>query len=624
MAETPLRISIAARKAILDFVKDRWEAFDHNSWRDRLLYNDLIYARELSNYLANRYQLNEDRLKSSKMRPIEVPIVQPQIDTMVSQLSNIFLQGNPIFAYVSNPDNKEAMVALNALQQKHETMSRLPKELLLYFKDCCKYNYAAAEVDWVTDKTPNFANSISASPTAEVTYSNTSYNSIKRLDLYNCFFDRICNYPDIPTEGEFYGFNKLINKVTLRSLLNNLAATTGQTSSFKEAFESSVDPCLYYVPEILPDNNLVNSRAFDWYKQLGVDVPSDTIRYKSKYVLTTVYFRAAMEDFKIQSSNPKAIRIFKAHIVNMSVVVYVEELTAAHQLLPIATSRLVDDGLRDQVKSLPESIEAVQTLVTQLHTARIADLARALSDRGIYDPLLLDKKQINDPSPTAKIPIKAFGHGKGMLSTAYMPIPYRNDAAQSLIGEGQMVSRMGEEIVGLNPVQRGGFVKGNKTLGEFQTVMGNADDRTMVYAISLDSQGLATMKEISKTNILQYQGPAKVFSTETKTVMDLNPANLRQIIFEFQVADGLKPISQFENPEVLMGALQFAAQSPQLQARYDMVKLFSWLFTVRGGTDLETFEFTPQQLQQNQMAQQQAQQAQQPQGQQNANPTTGV
>lgn len=140
MAETPLRISIAARKAILDFVKDRWEAFDHNSWRDRLLYNDLIYARELSNYLANRYQLNEDRLKSSKMRPIEVPIVQPQIDTMVSQLSNIFLQGNPIFAYVSNPDNKEAMVALNALQQKHETMSRLPKELLLYFKDCCKYN----------------------------------------------------------------------------------------------------------------------------------------------------------------------------------------------------------------------------------------------------------------------------------------------------------------------------------------------------------------------------------------------------------------------------------------------------------------------------------------------------
>lgn len=624
MAETPLRISIAARKAILDFVKDRWEAFDHNSWRDRLLYNDLIYARELSNYLANRYQLNEDRLKSSKMRPIEVPIVQPQIDTMVSQLSNIFLQGNPIFAYVSNPDNKEAMVALNALQQKHETMSRLPKELLLYFKDCCKYNYAAAEVDWVTDKKPNFANSISASPTAEVTYSNTSYNSIKRLDLYNCFFDQICNYPDIPTEGEFYGFNKLINKVTLRSLLNNLAATTGQTSSFKEAFESSVDPCLYYVPEILPDNNLVNSRAFDWYKQLGVDVPSDTIRYKSKYVLTTVYFRAAMEDFKIQSSNPKAIRIFKAHIVNMSVVVYVEELTAAHQLLPIATSRLVDDGLRDQVKSLPESIEAVQTLVTQLHTARIADLARALSDRGIYDPLLLDKKQINDPSPTAKIPIKAFGHGKGMLSTAYMPIPYRNDAAQSLIGEGQMVSRMGEEIVGLNPVQRGGFVKGNKTLGEFQTVMGNADDRTMVYAISLDSQGLATMKEISKTNILQYQGPAKVFSTETKTVLDLNPANLRQIIFEFQVADGLKPISQFENPEVLMGALQFAAQSPQLQARYDMVKLFSWLFTVRGGTDLETFEFTPQQLQQNQMAQQQAQQAQQPQGQQNANPTTGV
>ena len=187
-----------------------------------------------------------------------------------------------------------------------------------------------------------------------------------------------------------------------------------------------------------------------------------------------------------------------------------------------------------------------------------------------------------------------------------------------------MVSRMGEEIVGLNPVQRGGFVKGNKTLGEFQTVMGNADDRTMVYAISLDSQGLATMKEISKTNILQYQGPAKVFSTETKTVLDLNPANLRQIIFEFQVADGLKPISQFENPEVLMGALQFAAQSPQLQARYDMVKLFSWLFTVRGGTDLETFEFTPQQLQQNQMAQQQAQQAQQPQGQQNANPTTGV
>lgn len=607
MAETPLKISLTARTKILDFIRSRWDSFDVQRWRDRLHYNDLIYARELSNYLWQTKRLEDDRLRSTKMQPTEVPVVQPQVDTMVSQLSNIFLQGNPIFAYVSGPENQSAMTALNALQQKHETMTRLPKELLAYFKDCCKYNYAAAEVDWATQKQPNFMNSI-ASPQAEVTYTDTSYNSIKRLDLYNCFFDEIANFSDIPTEGEFFAFNKLISKVSLRKFLGDLAVS-GQTSSYRDAYESTpYTQDLYFTPEIIPDNELISTKQFSWYDHFNLEDPTqiNKIRYKQSYILTTAYFRAAMEDFGIPATDAKSIRIFKAYVVNLKHVVYVEELTAAHQLLPIATSRLVDDGLRDQVKSLPENLESVQTLVTQLHTARIADLARALSDKGIYDPLLLDKKQINDPSPTAKIAIKPYGYGKNLLGAAYQPIPYRNEAAGSLLNESQMVTRMGEEIAGLNPVQRGSFVKGNKTLGEFQTIMGNADDRTMVYAITMDSQGLAVMKEISKTNILQYQGPAQVFDSSTKQMLQVDPSNLRKILFEFDVADGIKPVSQFKNPEILMAALSFMAQSPQLQANYDMIKFFSYIFTLRGGTNLETFrlqqQFSPPAPQQPQQA----------------------
>ena len=579
------------QETICSYMRECWDMFPHDELRHRWAEIDRAVMRQRS-----IHEKLEEK-KNGKMKPVVVPVVQPQTDTFVSQLTKIFISPGNMFQAVSAPENDEQTKAINALLRQHETVGAYAREFILWIRDASKYNLHAMEVSWASTTTRQYANSpLGATPSsAEAMVSSNPYyyNRLKRISPYNLFYDRTVDPAKVHEDGEFVGYHEQVNFPQIKKLMQE--SFSENTMNFSLALASgTAELDMVWDPSDTctdPKGDPRATSSIDWvaFANTNAFQTEKNKEVKRGYILTTLYFRSTPSLLGIRGEKDDTIRVYKVLIVNSTNIIYFGEQTAAHGYFPIVMGQPVEEGLSLQTPTFVENVKPIQDLVSTLHTSRVADLARALSDRGIYDPLLVDGKFMNSANVTAKIPLKPYGQGRQMIGQAYYQIPYRADAAASLMQEAQLVTRYGEDIGGLNPVQRGSFVKGNKTLGEFQTIMGNADDRMFVIGLMIEVQSLTPIKEMLKSNILQYQGPATVFDSITKKEIDVNPATLRQIQFAFQIADGLKPTSMLANSDNLATALQFIAQSPQLQQSYDLVKLFAHIYNTKGAVDLESF-----------------------------------
>ena len=264
-------------------------------------------------------------------------------------------------------------------------------------------------------------------------------------------------------------------------------------------------------------------------------------------------------------------------------------------MIPILFIQPHEDGLGYQTKSLARNAEPFQSVASALVNSAIQARRRAISDRGLYDPTKVDAKQINNESASAKIPVKPAAYGKP-LSEAYYPIPYRDEQSAQAMQDLQVMYRMNEHVTGQNQAQQGQFVKGNKTLFEYQDVMQNAAGRSQAISILLETQFFTPLKELLKLNVLQYQQTAEVFNREIEQVIPIDPITLRQATLAFKVSDGLVPASKQMNSEAFQSAVQTIAAVPQLAGAYNLGPMFSYLFKSQRA-DVAQFEKTQEELQ---------------------------
>ena len=218
---------------------------------------------------------------------------------------------------------------------------------------------------------------------------------------------------------------------------------------------------------------------------------------------------------------------------------------------------------------------------------------RAISDRGIYNPLLISAAHINNDSPTAKIPMRPAGYNK-TPQEAYYPIPYRDEQSATAFQELQIIQNLAGTVNGQNQVRQGQFVKGNKNNPEFQAVMAAATGQDQVRALLLEAQVFTPMKEIIKINTIQYQQGTTIFSPQQQKAVAIDPIVLRKAFASYTLTDGLTPADKAIHGDELGMALQVMGSSPQIGAAYNIGPAFSYLMKTKNA-DLKPFEKSPQQ-----------------------------
>lgn len=553
---------------------------------------DREYARESDMSAKNRDAKGKnDAGDKNTLRDITVPVLYPQTETAHSYLVGVFLTGYPIFATVSSPENMVAADMMDAVNAQHQVKGGWVRGLSLAMRDGLKYNVMAVEVDWKTKKT--YALKLDDKNEVQTRPSNYEGNCIRRLDMYNTFWDNRVPIAEVHENGEFAGFHEIMSRIKLKQLLVDIE-DEWKLKNDKEAMESAPDRENFFQPSIVPDKFEVDherNQGFNWVRW-ATNMPADDkarINYQDYYEVTTLYARILPDDFGLDVPARNTPQIWKFIIVNNQVVVYARRLTNAHNYLPIIFGSPLEDGLEYQTKSFAENLVDIQDMSTSLWKIKIASARRNVSDRMIYDARFIRPEDINSNNPSAKIPVRTSQYLDDIRKAVYQ-IPYNEGAAASAVGDAMQIQEMGRSISGISRPVEGQFMKGNRTLGEYQDIRGNGDARLQTMAYLLEAQFFTPIKEIIKYNVLQYVKPSSVYFSVKKTRVEINPQILRDISLDFKMSDGLVSSAKIADSDFLSSLMQLIPQNAELQQRFDIVKLVGYLASLRNVPGLDAFE----------------------------------
>lgn len=594
--ERDIITSVTSWQAILNSqysLRGEMENIDRLYMREKDWTEEQIKAR-----LANRTG------NASKIQNVTVPIVMPMVNAALTYLNNVYVTGYPMFPVTSDAANEDIALQLETIVQENATTATWAQELTKAFRDGLKYNLCAVECDWAQEVNWGVQTDTTKVNNAGGKKILWQGNKVKRIDLYNAFWDpRVHPYEHHKT-GEFAGYTKLLSKVMFKDFTNKLFNKAAPAQIIKalasaplqsSSGTSVATPYGYYTPTINPFPFVNKRSTIDWLAWAGANEKRGGVGYKNSYSVTTTYARILPADFGFRVPEQNTPQVWKFVIVNGSVVLTAERLTNLHNFIPIFFCQPIDDGLDYQTKSFASNVTDMQEIASGLWNGVMAGNRRAVGDRALYDPSRVSESAINSTNPAAKIPVRPSAMGKPVGDAVYQ-FPYHNDQAASLMQSSAAVVSMANLINGQNPAQQGSFTKGNRTRHEYDDIMGHSNGLNQMLAMSFEHQMFIPMKEVIKLNILQYQEEKTLYSTGKGQEVQVSPEDLRKTAIHFKVSDGLIPSDKVTGDDLLQVALQQMGTSPQIAAEYNVGEAFSYLMKTQG-LDIAQFEKSPAQKQ---------------------------
>lgn len=611
---SPTRMSERSQKSLVGYVRHALEEHKkRNDVIDKMIQIDMAYACYKQTEEESGVDTRPAQFPCGTLKDITAPIVVSQVDSHVGYLADVYCSGYPMFPVASSPANMKEAQKLQAIIDTHAILGGYPRQLLKFFRNCVKYNIAALEVDWCPIERYTAIDAVlKPLDSAQVKKQTEHYSRIRCLNAYNTILDPRCEEPaDNPIKGEFSGYIELMSRIELIRLLQYLA-TTDYGYNTTQAIHTAIGAAgtnpmpsfsgLYYRenPQI---SDLISARSFrdyydfDWSRWME-NTPQKTGRpVRGMYEVCTLYARIIPEEHGIYAPNKDIPQIYKLTVVNNERLICAKRVISAYDLLPIFVGQPFEDGFGEQTKSTAEQQLPYQDGISKLINIRFHSARRAVADRGIYDPKMIDPADVNSPHPAAKIPIKPNSKlGGKELSDAYYPIPFDGRGTDGVIQDANVLAGMSGQQTGLNKPQTGEFQKGNKSVQEWQDTMAGSDNRLRLSPMALEYQVMMPLKEQLKLNIFQH-GPKGIFQDvkkgETVEITDADMSALRKTVLYFKVADGFVPISKIAATNVIKEGFVLIGNSPMLQQSYGpmLPKMFAHLMSLQGVMGLD--EYTP-------------------------------
>lgn len=580
-------------------------------FRSLLEYRDRAYQMQLDQTTRKVREFRKylDGNAKRQVTDITVPIVMPQIESAVAYQAGVYLSSFPIFGVFADPSEEEAAIQFETVFAQHSIRYGWARELIKIFRNGFKYNLGAGFVSWKKTLEQKVTTSTAANTagSAQLADQTVGGNCIESLDMYNVFMDMSIDPSKHHEEGEAFGWNKIMNKMTFKRFV--LSLDPSKTMNLKEAYESgwagingdSYSATDYYIPAINPFLNQGRFAYFgmNWLQWAGIagnDGNQAALDYRNYYLVTYFVCRACPEDFGKAAGKPT---IYFGIIVNWQWVIYVEEMITANDYLPVFLLQPNEDGLGYQTQSMLDTALPFQDMSSALWNISLESKRRLVFDRLIYNERFINKADIDPASAVARIPLRNASQFKGEdIGKAIYQIPYREDNSASNLQMSEMISQMADVASGQNKVDRGQFQKGNKTKTEFDTTMQNSSARQQLTSITIEHQFMTPVKETMKLNMILNQQPAKMLNMSTQQAVTIDPVAIRNAMLQFRITDGMLPMDKILSPDLMTVFLQTAQALPVLMSEYDVLGMFVYWIQLKGGNWLKDFKRSPEQQQQ--------------------------
>lgn len=593
-----LRLPKEAQKKIVEYAN---RVLDANTNREELCTKmeaiDIAYARWTASGEAPETKCGNVFADDN----IVAPIVVSQVDSLVAYLAEVFLTGAPLFPVLSTPAKRKYAEQLETLIDDHALLGGYARQLLLFLRDGVKYNFSALEADWDCMDQFNVLGDFSAAEGISLDRQQRSLTKLKRLDTYNVVYDDSLLPGDVAAEGDYAGYIEVLSYTKMKRLCNKYTKNK-EAYNVTEALASKYSGALsqYRIhPQVSDYMTAKKPRdSVDWDTWFGDTKKGGRKGAGGDFEKFTLYARIIPSEFAMIGPQPNTPQIWKFVVVNGTCLVHAKRIISAYDRLPILFGQPLEDGLGYQTQSVAETQIDIQEAATTLFNIRFSAARRAVSDRALYDPLMINPSDANSPVPAAKIPVTINPLNKAGLDGAYKQIPYDIRGTETAFQDAGVLVDFSKQLSGLNAPQQGQFQRGNKSVQEWNDTMGGSDGRLRLPALTLEHQVFVWLRFIIVLNIFQYGDNAIVVSQKTGEVLDIKLDELRKQVLSFRTADGYSPKSKLASTEMLTQGMTLLMNSPALQQAYgsSLASMFAHMMQLGGVRGLEEYapEIQPQ------------------------------
>jgi hypothetical protein len=563
------------------------------SQRDFLWNRMQSIDRELSGYLELDRQDKKraaDNAQGKGLKPTDVklPLVESQIEEVVTYLMAIFAPETGIFSAVARPEEQAVAHAFSQLMNKNAQRMGYRTEYARAFKKMLKYNIGGFLTEWVTIN----GNSVVTSQTGQgVEVQNGEVwagNKIRALDMYNTFLDPSVHPVDVPMYGEFFAIVEPHTKFRVARM-----KAAGELFN-AERLQCDGNAKYWRAPPVVRAHDAEGrgGNMVNWFNFMSAAPASSGAAYDLGMEFVHYFGWINPKEFglPVKAQNAKGrdtLEIWQFTMANADTIVWAQRLENAHGMLPVAIGVPNNDDLMLQEKSFAEMLIPLQTFASFLVNIHQRSARKRLYGITLYDKDLVDLNQI-DTDEVMRVPVQAPAGGKDISKSIahFTEAPETNNTLNEIDG----ILALMQRIIPSN-IQNQVANLERATQYQAAAVVQGSNRKNQKLANIIDDQCMKTMRLQLLLNIFQYQQDMEIMN-EQGQVTQIDPRAFRDSNLEFSIGDGLKGIDKLLVVESLRELLNVMLQSPQAWQQMDMIALINYWTTMIGDkADISQFRY---------------------------------
>lgn len=284
------------------------------------------------------------------------------------------------------------------------------------------------------------------------------------------------------------------------------------------------------------------------------------------------------------------------------VVIKCQPVGFYHGKIPCAAIASEYDGYARSPISRLETVGGMQHVVDFLFNAHIANVRKAINDMLIYDPYMLNSRDLQNPGPGKLVRTRKPAWGRGVKDTI-MQLSV-NDITRANINDVSFVMSYMERAMGTDPSSMGALRQGGPerlTKGEFEGTQIGKYQRLERIAQVIAIQGFQDIgyffashaqQLMNEEIFISVYGPyqeqlMKEFGRAAKNgVIKVSPYDLL-LDYDVVIRDGTIPGGNFSR--AWMELFGLIIKDPTLRNTFDIVRIFKHIARNSGAKNVEEF-----------------------------------
>lgn len=552
----------------------------HKDIKDRILER----ARESANLMGTRFASwreidqfltaykktdeEEDEVKADDDRkPVSIvfPYSYAILETLLSYMMTAFFQ-EPIFRYEGySPDDVVGAILMEKVINLHTNKFKVMLNLHTMFRDSFAYGIGVVAPIWKVHTRGNFEG-----------------NALENIDPYlylpdpNVAADKI-------QDGEFVGWISQTNYMDL------LSEEESNEDMFNVKYLSGLSNKRTAVR--VGDQSDRGLRTGESRSENSILNPVDEI---------PIYIKIIPKEWGLGESEVPEKWFFR--LAADEVIITARPAGFTHDKFPVAVCAPDFDGYSSTPLSRLEILGGLQGILDWLFNSHIANVRKAINDMIIYDPYLVNTKDLEDPKPGKLIRMRRPAWGQGVKNAVQQLAV--NDITRANVADSSWIVQWMQKIGATDDAAMGSLRTGGPerlTKAEFQGTASGAVSRLERIAKVIGLQAMQDIGEFFADHTQQMMDEdayVKVngdwldvlqeeYGTEiARGRMKVSPDDL-DINYDVLVRDGSIPGSNFS--DVWMRMFDILSQQPELSKHFDIVRIFKHIARNSGAKNVNEF-----------------------------------